>query len=326
MANEEKTELGDGMKKYFGLLIILSSFAIVSILVLFSDAFAQPTCPPTTPSMSSSGQSWILTLFDNPTGDKISNGWYWGITYSINDAAVLIDQNGNVIPSAQSMQISPGTYKLEVISSGEYYDCGGTYDSPPVTFGNQPVYYSNTPPDIRSWGGYLAQSPPAVHDSVYCNPSQVVISDNGVPLQTTPSPDNTEFSFTIGQGTHNLQISRDMDCKYSFYSENNYPQHGYVYFTSVSGKSLGLFLQSNGYGTPLKQNDSVDIPNSTVTPPTLNYFLNAGPPAPTTTTSAGTCENGCSSGFVCCENVCRDTTKGVCRDIYGNGVPVWVPY
>lgn len=33
----------------------------------------------------------------------------------------------------------------------------------------------------------------------------------------------------------------------------------------------------------------------------------------------------CKSGFICCQNLCRDQSSGICRDINGDGIPDWIP-
>lgn len=37
-------------------------------------------------------------------------------------------------------------------------------------------------------------------------------------------------------------------------------------------------------------------------------------------------DGDCKSGFICCQNYCRDPSKGVCKDVNGDGIPDWVPY
>jgi len=36
--------------------------------------------------------------------------------------------------------------------------------------------------------------------------------------------------------------------------------------------------------------------------------------------------NDCNIGFVCCQNVCRKESEGICRDINGDGIPDWLVY
>jgi len=36
-------------------------------------------------------------------------------------------------------------------------------------------------------------------------------------------------------------------------------------------------------------------------------------------------DSDCKSGYLCCDSICHDSTKGVCRDIEGTGISTWIP-
>jgi hypothetical protein len=36
--------------------------------------------------------------------------------------------------------------------------------------------------------------------------------------------------------------------------------------------------------------------------------------------------NDCNIGFVCCQNVCKKESEGICRDVNGDGIPDWLVY
>jgi hypothetical protein len=57
-------------------------------------------------------------------------------------------------------------------------------------------------------------------------------------------------------------------------------------------------------------------------PPTTTTTTTTQPPMQITSCSSN---SQCSTGL-CCQNQCRDSTKGVCRDINGDGILDWVPY
>ena len=48
----------------------------------------------------------------------------------------------------------------------------------------------------------------------------------------------------------------------------------------------------------------------------------------TTTPSEIRCSttNDCNINFVCCQNACHEESKGICRDINGDGIPDWLTY
>jgi hypothetical protein len=48
----------------------------------------------------------------------------------------------------------------------------------------------------------------------------------------------------------------------------------------------------------------------------------------TTTPSEIRCSttNDCKINFVCCQNVCKDQSIGICRDVNGDGIPDWLVY
>jgi hypothetical protein len=48
----------------------------------------------------------------------------------------------------------------------------------------------------------------------------------------------------------------------------------------------------------------------------------------TTTPSEVRCAstNDCNINSVCCQNVCRKESEGICRDINGDGIPDWLVY
>jgi len=238
----------------------------------------------------------------------IAESWAWAITYTINDAVVLVDENNNVINPSQTTDTPSGKYTLKMISNGEYYFCGGTFDSPPITFGDKPVYYFNTPSKIGYMTGDSPGAPaPKVFDSIYCTYSQFTVKDNGVSLTTIPSKEMTEFSFELDEGSHNIQIKRDIECKYSYYIED-YPDI----------KSITFIYTPEDLRYPLSEYSSMEI-STTVSSPPLTYSLNVD-------TIGGTCKKGCNSGFVCCRSKCMSSNEGVCKDINGDGISDWVPY
>jgi hypothetical protein len=76
---------------------------------------------------------------------------------------------------------------------------------------------------------------------------------------------------------------------------------------------------------PKQSPTPVPTPTTTPQPPFAGQTT-------TTTTSSMPLEvrcmstNDCKIGFVCCQNVCREQSKGICRDINGDGIPDWLVY
>jgi hypothetical protein len=83
-----------------------------------------------------------------------------------------------------------------------------------------------------------------------------------------------------------------------------------------------------------KQNPPVGpVPTSIKTRPTPTTLPTLQTPSVTTTTpissevKQGCKTNGdCQNGFICCENICRDPSTGICRDINGDGILEWVQF
>ena len=182
------------MKKYLLLIFIFAFFAVVS------STFGEPytsvpapyqSCPKTSSAMSgSNGQPFVIRMMDNADTGGV---YQLGYTYNVNDAAVLVGQDGNVVPPSQNVEIPQGKYTLKTITSGEYYNCGGYYDSPPITFGDEPVYYQNSQLFMTEsgvlnsvynrsgeWGSFgLDNRTIPFNDSIYCTP-RLNVTDNGV--------------------------------------------------------------------------------------------------------------------------------------------------
>jgi len=69
-----------------------------------------------------------------------------------------------------------------------------------------------------------------------------------------------------------------------------------------------------------KQAPPVPTPTTTPAPP----FQQTA----TTTQSEIRCSttNDCKIDFVCCQDACHEESKGICRDINGDGIPDWLVY
>jgi len=298
------------MKKY-----VASIGALFFLLFVFT--VKGEDCPnPTLSIGGTTSQFFHITLFDNPEGIASGVGWGWSITYSFNDAVVLIDQDGNVVPSSQNTQVIAGKYTIKIVGSGEYYNCGGGYDSPPITFGDEPVYYFNTPANTPYANKQPGPKAPQVHDSIYCSNSQLTVSDNGNQIATSPSSGMTEFSFDLDEGTHNIEVSRAVDCKYSYYVENNYPKNAMIKVGPPGKPCPGC---DGDYGILTPPYTATSLTDKSSTSPPLTYSLNVD-------TIGDTCKKGCDSDFICCRNKCMNSNDGICKDINGDGIPDWIPF
>ena len=306
------------MKKYF------ISFFIISCLLIPSAAQTQRVgppseCPPPTSSVSSSvGASF--SVYNILSGDISQQfpSFRFGITYVINEAVVLVDEHGNIINPSQSVETKSGKYTLKAIRSGEYYECGGYTDSPPITFGDKPVYSLSNPRWVIGINGVVA--PPRLSDSVFCTYSGISVLDNGALIATSPSKEMTEVSFNLNVGNHNIQISRDIECKYSFKSVED---------SRSMAINRTVFVEfSSGEVVKLNQNDYVKIPSGNRSTP-LEYSLSINATklnVNVTNQNVGLCESRCKTGYICCENECRNYSKGICKDINGDEIPDWIPY
>jgi len=164
---------------------------------------------------------------------------------------------------------------------GEYFDCGGWADSPPVYFGtSSDTYYYN--PKFN--GGSCGK----VETQMVCSTATTVIITNLVTKEQivrTSSEANVDIPIgTLTPGTYTIEIKRDYTC----------------YF---SGRSAGCPLAS-----PSPSKTSSD---------TESFHISV---------SGNKCasDNSCDSGYTCCNGYCYDSTTGVCRDIFGNDIPIWV--
>ena len=73
---------------------------------------------------------------------------------------------------------------------------------------------------------------------------------------------------------------------------------------------------------PREKTPKPPVPTPTTTP--------APPFGQTTTTTPSeircSTTNDCNINFVCCQNACHEESKGICRDINGDGIPDWLTY
>jgi len=114
------------------------------------------------------------------------------------------------------------------------------------------------------------------------------------------------------------------------------------YANEVSGGKPGKQEKKYGHGACSNKRevcisgcdkDIIDRPERKPkqTPPVPTPTTTPAPPfgqTTTTTQSEIRCSttNDCNINFVCCQNACHEESKGICRDINGDGIPDWLVY
>lgn len=229
-------------------------------------------------------------------------------TATISTSFQLTNENGNILNPLSYNQLSAGSSLLvHTTSIGEYYDCGGPVSSPPIAFtpeqGKQ-FYYS--PNYEAGFCGHL-------YTQMVCNTTTTVKVTNSVTNEVkTYTSKNTTADIPIGSlmpGNYNVDLSRAYACSYGgFGISSSTPVFSYAGGNKTEeGMSIYYWCLNAEYSPPKTVSDSQSF-SIIVSGKNCNA------------------DSSCESGFTCCSGYCYGKSTGICADLMGNGIKVWVPY